>query len=59
MKTNKFTLLILGFAIVTIGAFLKLLKIDNSDYLVWLGLVIELIAIIKLISNTLSNKGPK
>ncbi|NVJ63459.1 MAG: hypothetical protein HWD84_04430 [Flavobacteriaceae bacterium] len=59
MKTNKFTLLILGFAIVTIGALLKILKIDNSDYLVWLGLVIELIAIIKLISNTLSNKGPK
>jgi hypothetical protein len=59
MKTNKFTLLIIGFVIVTLGALLKILKIDNSDYLIWLGLVIELIAILKLISNTLSNKGSK
>lgn len=59
MKTNKFKLLILGFIIVTLGALLKILKIDNSDYLVGLGLVIELIAILKWIRDTLSNHQSK
>lgn len=59
MKTTNYTLLIIGFIIVTLGALLKILKIDNSDYLVWLGLIIELIAILKLIKNTLSNHKTK
>lgn len=59
MKTTNYTLLIIGFIIVTLGALLKILKIDNSDYLVWLGLIIELIAILKLIRNTLSNHKTK
>ncbi len=59
MKTYKFKLLILGFIIVTLGALLKILKIDNSDYLVWLGLLIELITILKWIRNKLSNHQTK
>lgn len=57
MKKNKFTILIIGFIIVTLGAFLKITKIDHNDYFIWLGLIIELIGIIYLLKINSKTKN--
>ena len=59
MKKNvKFSVwvLIIGFVLVLIGAFLRIMHYGSSDLVLTIGLVVELIALILLIVFYFKNK---